>query len=153
LPNIFTTQESHDDKWSLHCKDKMYFLFIIWTFFLDTQKKICSNNKKEIYNDKYRHTRDRVFGLFKASVVVLFCSDIFWSFIRIFYCYVEKGNICNCIYCIILSLSKGLVMGRSWTSIHLKSVKCIWYICTTWTSKTTTDIILCMEEGLSIEDW
>jgi hypothetical protein len=29
------------------------------------QKKINKfpNNKKEIYNDKYRHTRDRLFGL------------------------------------------------------------------------------------------
>jgi len=27
------------------------------------KKKKCSNNKKEIYNDKYRHTRDRLFGL------------------------------------------------------------------------------------------
>ena len=26
-------------------------------------KKKCQNNKKEIYNDKYRHTRDRLFGL------------------------------------------------------------------------------------------
>ena len=26
-------------------------------------KKKCPNNKKEIYNDKYRHTRDRLFGL------------------------------------------------------------------------------------------
>ena len=60
-------------------------------FFFDTQNK-CPNNKKEIYKDKYRHTRDRLFGLFKASVVVLFCSDIFWSFIRIFYCSVEKGK-------------------------------------------------------------
>ena len=27
------------------------------------KKKKCPNNKKEIYNDKYRHTRDRLFGL------------------------------------------------------------------------------------------
>jgi hypothetical protein len=26
-------------------------------------KKKCPNKKKEIYNDKYRHTRDRLFGL------------------------------------------------------------------------------------------
>ena len=26
-------------------------------------KKKCPNNKKEIYNDKYKHTRDRLFGL------------------------------------------------------------------------------------------
>jgi hypothetical protein len=36
-----------------------YYLDI---FFLDTQKKICPNNKKDIYNDKYRHTSDRLFG-------------------------------------------------------------------------------------------
>ena len=34
----------------------IYFLFIIWTFF-------WPNNKKEIYNDKYKPTRDRLFGL------------------------------------------------------------------------------------------
>ena len=60
--------------------------------FFWTHKTNVQIIKKEIYNDKYRHTRDRVFGLFKASVVVLFCSDIFWSFIRIFYCSVEKGK-------------------------------------------------------------
>ena len=27
------------------------------------KKNKCPNNKKEIYNDKYRHTRDRLFGL------------------------------------------------------------------------------------------
>ena len=27
------------------------------------KKKKCQNNKKEIYNDKYRHTRDKLFGL------------------------------------------------------------------------------------------
>jgi hypothetical protein len=27
------------------------------------KKKKCPNNKKEIYNDKYKHTRDRLFGL------------------------------------------------------------------------------------------
>jgi hypothetical protein len=26
------------------------------------KKKKCPNNKKEIYNDKYKHTRDRLFG-------------------------------------------------------------------------------------------
>jgi hypothetical protein len=30
-----------------------------WIF----DKKKCPNNKKEIYNDKYRHTRDILFGL------------------------------------------------------------------------------------------
>ena len=42
-------------------------IFIIWTFFFGhsecPKKKICQNNTKEIYNDKYRHTRDRLFGL------------------------------------------------------------------------------------------
>jgi hypothetical protein len=27
------------------------------------KKNTCPNNKKEIYNDKYKHTRDRLFGL------------------------------------------------------------------------------------------
>ena len=33
------------------------------TFFFLCQKKKCPNNIKEIYNDKYRHTRDRLFSL------------------------------------------------------------------------------------------
>ena len=40
----------------------MYFLFIIWTSFL-THSVSKKNVQKEIYNDKYRHTRDRLFGL------------------------------------------------------------------------------------------
>jgi hypothetical protein len=73
-------------------KIKCISFLLFGHIFFGHPKKICPNNKKEIYNDKYRHTRDRLFGLFKASVVVLFCSDIFWSFIRIFYCSVEKGK-------------------------------------------------------------
>ena len=47
----------------------IYFLFIIWTcfgcrFFLQI-KKICPNNKKEIYNDKYRRGQAKV--LFKTD--------------------------------------------------------------------------------------
>jgi hypothetical protein len=41
-------------------------------FFFDTQlfqKKNVQNNKKEIYNDKYRHTRDRLFGLSMAPMI------------------------------------------------------------------------------------
>ena len=46
----------------------IYFLFIIWTFFFGTgrkkkTKKKRPTNKKEIYNDKYKHTRDRLFGV------------------------------------------------------------------------------------------
>ena len=42
---------------------------IIWTLFFFSvlnRKKInkkCPNNKKEIYNDKYKHTRDKLFSL------------------------------------------------------------------------------------------
>lgn len=32
-------------------------------YYLDCVSKKCPNNKKKIYNDKYRHTRDRLFGL------------------------------------------------------------------------------------------
>jgi hypothetical protein len=39
----------------------LYFRFIV-TF--GKKKKKCPNDKKEIYNDKYRHTRDRLFGLY-----------------------------------------------------------------------------------------
>ena len=45
----------------------IYFLFIIWTFFFGTGRKKKPKkrptNKKEIYNDKYKHTRDRLFGV------------------------------------------------------------------------------------------
>jgi hypothetical protein len=43
--------------------------------------KKCPNNKKEIYNDKYSHTRDRLFGLgrqyaFKISDFILHIAQI-----------------------------------------------------------------------------
>ena len=42
----------------------VYYLDILFLFLFSWQtKKKCPNNKKEIYNDKYRHTRDRLFGL------------------------------------------------------------------------------------------
>jgi hypothetical protein len=45
------------------------------------KKKKCPNNKKEIYNDKYSHTRDRLFGLgrqyaFKISDFILHIAQI-----------------------------------------------------------------------------
>jgi hypothetical protein len=43
-----------------------YYLDI---FFSATLKKKCPNNKKEIYNDKYKHTRDRLFGLVKLHCI------------------------------------------------------------------------------------
>ena len=44
----------------LYLSFKIYIsFFIIWTFFFH----LCRNNKKEIYNDKYKHTRDRLFGI------------------------------------------------------------------------------------------
>ena len=39
----------------------LFFVFLV--FWTHCVKKKCPNNKKEIYNDKYRHTRDRLFGL------------------------------------------------------------------------------------------
>ena len=57
----------------LYLSFKIYIsFFIIWTFFFSfffqfqsvwQKKNKCPNNKKEIYNDKYKHTRDRLFGL------------------------------------------------------------------------------------------
>jgi hypothetical protein len=49
-------------------KIKCISFLLFGHIFFGHPKKICPNNKKEIYNDKYRHTRDRLFGLFKASV-------------------------------------------------------------------------------------
>ena len=46
------------------------FSLVKCVFFLThsvCQKKKCPNNKKEIYNDKYRHTRDRLFGLVQSE--------------------------------------------------------------------------------------
>ena len=40
-----------------------YYYLDIFFFFFECFKKKCPSNKKEIYNDKYRHTRDRLFGL------------------------------------------------------------------------------------------
>ena len=69
--------------------------------------------KMVIMRGKNKHILTNVVIVVIYSNLLLFC---------------RKRNICNCIYCIILGLSKGLVMGRSWTSINLKSVKCIWYL-------------------------
>jgi hypothetical protein len=43
----------------------VFFLLLLYSnaFCVSVSKKKCPNNKKEIYNDKYRHTRDRLFGL------------------------------------------------------------------------------------------
>ena len=69
--------------------------------------------KMVIMRGKNKHILTNVVIVVIYSNLLLFC---------------RKRNICNCIYCIILGLSKGLVMGRSWTSINLKSVNCIWYL-------------------------
>jgi len=41
-------------------------------FSVKKKKKKCPNNKKEIYNDKYRHTRDRLFGLSNELIRIIF---------------------------------------------------------------------------------
>jgi hypothetical protein len=35
----------------------------VWQKKKEKGKSKCPNNKKEIYNDKYKHTRDRLLGL------------------------------------------------------------------------------------------
>jgi len=40
--------------------------------YFSIKKKKCPNNKKEIYNDKYRHTRDRLFGLSNELIRIIF---------------------------------------------------------------------------------
>ena len=46
-----------------------YYLDIYFYFFKFISNNKCPNNKKEIYNDKYKHTRDRLFGLvFNATM-------------------------------------------------------------------------------------
>jgi hypothetical protein len=51
-----------------NCMLSTTFLYIVVLSVSMCQKKIkkCPNNKKEIYNDKYRHTRDVLFGLDKG---------------------------------------------------------------------------------------
>jgi hypothetical protein len=45
----------------------LYISFLLFGHFFfsvaEKKKKKCPNNKKEIYNDKYKRTRDRLFGL------------------------------------------------------------------------------------------
>jgi hypothetical protein len=52
-----------------------YYLDIYSIFFCHTNK--CPNNKKEIYNDKYKHTRDRLLGLGEIPTWTIFCITIF----------------------------------------------------------------------------
>ena len=47
---------------------KLYTFYYYYIVMLSVS--VCQNNKKEIYNYKYRHTRDRLFGL--ANDVSLF---------------------------------------------------------------------------------
>ena len=42
---------------------KFYIVVLSVSVCQKKKKKNSPNNKKEIYNDKYRHTRDRLFGL------------------------------------------------------------------------------------------
>ena len=60
---VCITQKSQN----FQCIQIVCFLLLLYSsaFCLSESKKKfkCPNNKKEIYNDKYRHTRDRLFGL------------------------------------------------------------------------------------------
>ena len=40
-----------------------FYIIVLSVFVCQKKKKKCPNNKKEIYNDKYGHRRDRLFGL------------------------------------------------------------------------------------------
>ena len=66
--------KSRPNNLSLVC---LYLSLYIWhTVQKKKKKKKSPNNKKEIY-DKYRHTRDRLFGLAKITIVQVCCYDQF----------------------------------------------------------------------------
>ena len=53
-------------------------IVVISQFLSLFQKKKSPNNKKEIYNDKYRHTRDRLFGLIKGMIWKIPCNNVYF---------------------------------------------------------------------------
>ena len=86
----------------------IYFLFIIWTFIIfliqcDRKKKKnnkCPNNEKEIYNDKYKHTRQIIRSTTNQSterfrshqVLVLNAYDRYKNIVRKSIFYVKNIN-------------------------------------------------------------
>ena len=55
------------------------FIFVIIYFQCGRKKndkKKCPNNKNEIYNDKYKHTRDRLFDLHYKTMNTMIISYI-----------------------------------------------------------------------------
>ena len=64
LVGVCITQNSGNPRISSTYKLYAFYYFYIVVLSVCVKKKIkCPNNKKEIYNDKYRHTRDRLFSL------------------------------------------------------------------------------------------
>ena len=66
---VYITQNSRNPRISSAYKLYAFYYFYIVVLSVSVcqkKNKKCPNNKKEIYNDKYRHTRDRLFGLDKG---------------------------------------------------------------------------------------
>ena len=62
--DVCITQNSRNPRISSAYKLYAFYYFYIVVLSVSVcQKKKIPNNKKEIYNDKYRHTKDRLFGL------------------------------------------------------------------------------------------
>jgi hypothetical protein len=86
-------------------------------FFLNTKtypKKKCLNNKKEIYNDKYRHTRDRLLGLHiyvthhkkQTLVNFIYCKLIFFVGYQFLWFLLVSSN------CKIQCITKSIIYTR-----------------------------------------
>ena len=67
------------------------------------EKKKCPNNKKEIYNDKYKHTRDSLFGLHESmSINRLNIVTLQQSTVTNIWVYIEENIHLNYSYIYIL---------------------------------------------------
>jgi hypothetical protein len=89
LVGVYITQNSRNPRISNVYKLYAFYYFYIVVLSVSVcqkNKKIkYPNNKKEIYNDKYRHTRDRLFGLGVVQLVTLFLGkySLLYNFTRL----------------------------------------------------------------------
>jgi hypothetical protein len=116
-------------------------LYISFLLFRHKWKKNVQIIKKEIYilNDKYKHTRDRLFGLFQSMLYVIYCYKSGWCV------WLKHRHLCrvkNMLagqWLISTRLDNGQWQPPNPASIFLTLHKCLWlkqhlYLCTTVTS-------------------
>jgi hypothetical protein len=60
---VCIAQISRNPRITSACKLYVFYYFYIVVLSVSEQNKKCPNNKKKIYNDKYKHIRDRLFDL------------------------------------------------------------------------------------------